>query len=335
LALAELRAVRALRWEGVPSQRDHSLCDIGERTEASAGIPIQLDQAFHAGTEPSRSDERVRRRRRISKLSRRFHSIYYREPGGVLFEIATDPPGFSVDESPEALGSKLMLPDWLEKQRPVLEATLPPLKSKGRCMSAHSFQHIYREGTEAKRYSLLLLHGTGGDERDMLPIADEIAPAATLISPRGQVTENGAPRFFRRFAEGVLNVADWRERSHELANFVAATCADHGISPGTLVAVGYSNGANIAQGLLLLRPEILGAAILFRPMFVTDDIPVNDLTGRRILLLAGDQDPIMSPDDPQRIAQQLQRRGANVTVKILLASHGLVQDDIIETRAWL
>jgi len=201
-------------------------------------------------------------------------------------------------------------------------------------MSTDSFRHIFRPGT-AYPYSLLLLHGTGGNERDMLPLAEEIVPGATLISPRGQVTENGAPRFFRRFAEGVLDVEDWRERSQILADFVTTICTERGISPANLIAVGYSNGANIAQGLLLLRPEVLGAAILFRPMFVTDDVPVSDLKEHRILLLAGDRDPMMSPGDPQRIAQQLKGRGAEVTVKILRASHGLVQDDLVEARAWL
>jgi phospholipase/carboxylesterase len=199
-------------------------------------------------------------------------------------------------------------------------------------MSTDSFRHIYRPGTGA---SLLLLHGTGGNERDMLPLAEEIVPGATLISPRGQVTENGAPRFFRRFAEGVLDVEDWRERSQKLADFVATVCTEHGISPANVIAVGYSNGANIAQGLLLLRPEVLGAAILFRPMFVTDDVPARDLQGYRILLLAGDRDPFMSPDDPQRIAEQLKRRAADVAVKVFRASHGLVPDDIREARAWL
>jgi predicted esterase len=202
-------------------------------------------------------------------------------------------------------------------------------------MSTDSFRHIYRPGTGASPYSLLLLHGTGGNERDMLPLAEEIVPGATLISPRGQVTENGAPRFFRRFAEGVLDVEDWRERSQKLADFVASVCAEHGVSPANVIGVGYSNGANIAQGLLLLRPEVLGAAILFRPMFVTDDVPARDLQGYRILLLAGDRDPFMSPDDPQRIAEQLKRRAADVAVKVFRASHGLVPDDITETRAWL
>ncbi len=208
-------------------------------------------------------------------------------------------------------------------------------QSKGQIMSTPPFRYIYRPGSTSNRSSLLLLHGTGGDEQDMVPLAGEIAPGATVISPRGQIIESGAPRFFRRFAEGVLDVDDWRERSEELADFVTATCVEHGILPETLTAVGYSNGANIAQGLLLLRPEVIGAAILFRPMFITDDIPATDLTGRRVLLLTGDRDPLISPGDSQRLAQQLIHHGANVTVKMLGASHGLVQDDIVQARAWL
>ena len=202
-------------------------------------------------------------------------------------------------------------------------------------MSAPSFHHVYRPGRGGGPYSLLLLHGTGGNEQDMLSLAEEIAPGTAVLSPRGQVVEHGAPRFFRRFAEGVLDIEDWRKRSHELADFVEAARVEHGISPGTLVAVGYSNGANIALGLLLLRPEVLGVAILFRPMFITEDVPAADLTSHRVLLLAGDHDPLMSPGDPERIAQQLRGRGANVTVKMLRASHGLVQDDLIAARAWL
>jgi phospholipase/carboxylesterase len=202
-------------------------------------------------------------------------------------------------------------------------------------MSMQSFRHLYRSGTRASPISLLLLHGTGGDEHDMAPLADVIAPGATLISPRGQVSENGAPRFFRRFAEGVLDIEDWRERSQTLANFVASICAEQGISPNILFAVGYSNGANIAQGLLLLRPEVLGGAVLFRPTFITDDVPVKDLTGRPVLLLGGSHDPITPPEELPRIAQQLQKRGASVTVRTVQASHGLVQDDVTIAQRWL
>ena len=202
-------------------------------------------------------------------------------------------------------------------------------------MSTQPFQHFYRPASAAVPYSLLLLHGTGGDEHDMVPVAEAIAPGAGLISPRGQVIENGSPRFFRRFAEGVLDVDDWRERSQALADFVASICAQHSISPSSLFAAGYSNGANIAQGLLLLRPEVLAGAILFRPMFITDDVPATHLSGRSILLLGGSHDPITPPEDLPQIAQQLEKHGADVTVKTVRASHGLVQDDVVLAQQWL
>ena len=202
-------------------------------------------------------------------------------------------------------------------------------------MNPQSFRHLYRPGTGATPISLLLLHGTGGDENDLVPLADLIAPGATLISPRGQVIENGAPRFFRRFAEGVLDIDDWRERSQALADFVASICAEKGIASNTLCAVGYSNGANIAQGLLLLRPEVLGGAALFRPMFITDDVPVKDLSARPVLLLGGDSDPIMAPENLPRIAELLQKRSASVTVKAVKGSHGLVPEDIVAAQRWL
>jgi phospholipase/carboxylesterase len=169
----------------------------------------------------------------------------------------------------------------------------------------------------------------------MVPLAEAILPGAGIVSPRGQVIENGAPRFFRRFAEGVLDVEDWRERSQALADFVSSICAEHGISPKTLLAVGYSNGANIAQGLLLLRPEVLGGAVLLRPMFITDDIPARDLGGRPVLLLGGSHDPIIPANDLPQVAQQLGKHGAQVTVKTVPASHGLVENDIILVRQWL
>jgi phospholipase/carboxylesterase len=149
------------------------------------------------------------------------------------------------------------------------------------------------------------------------------------------VSENGAPRFFRRFAEGVLDIDDWRERSQALADFVGSICAEQGIAPNTLFAVGYSNGANIAQGLLLLRPEVLGGAVLFRPTFITDDVPMKDLSGHPVLLLGGDSDPITAPEDLPRIAELLQKRSASVTVKAVKGSHGLVPDDIIAAQRWL
>jgi len=202
-------------------------------------------------------------------------------------------------------------------------------------MGAHSFRHFNRPGTGAIPYHFLLLHGTGGDEHDLVPLADAIAPGVGVISPRGQVMENGAPRFFRRFAEGVLDVEDWRERSQALADFVVGVCGQQEISPGNLLALGYSNGANIAQGLLLLRPEVLAGAILFRPMFITNDVPAKDLSGRPVLLVGGSHDPITPAEDLPQIAEELEKRGAQVTVKTIQASHGLVPGDVILVRQWL
>lgn len=197
-------------------------------------------------------------------------------------------------------------------------------------MSAPDFAYFFQPGAEP---GLLLLHGTGGDERALVPLGRRLAPGAALLSPRGRVNERGAARFFRRFAEGVLDVADWRARALELAEFVARKRREFGLA--RLAAVGYSNGANIAQGLLLLRPEVIEAAVLLRPMFVTDDIPEADLAGRRALLLAGRADPLAAAGGIERIRRQLERRGAEVTARVLPAGHNLTEEDAETAAAWL
>ncbi|MDP9254855.1 MAG: alpha/beta hydrolase, partial [Verrucomicrobiota bacterium] len=126
------------------------------------------------------------------------------------------------------------------------------------------FVHEFVSGTSER--TLLLLHGTGGNEHDLIPLGRELDPAAALLSPRGKVLENGMPRFFRRLAEGVFDLEDLKKRTHELADFVVAETQHRKFAADQIVAVGYSNGANIAASMLLLRPEILRAAILFRAM---------------------------------------------------------------------
>src|SRR5213079_1286001 len=125
---------------------------------------------------------------------------------------------------------------------------------------------IYEFVPRSSKRTLLLLHGTGGNERDLIPLGHDLDPNASLLSPRGKVLENGMPRFFRRLAEGVFDLEDLQKRTHELADFVVSAAAHYKIDINGVVAVGYSNGANIAASLLLLRPEILSAAILFRAM---------------------------------------------------------------------
>jgi predicted esterase len=195
------------------------------------------------------------------------------------------------------------------------------------------FIHDFVPGSSPR--TLLLLHGTGGNERDLIPLGRELDPNAALLSPRGKVLENGMPRFFRRLAEGVFDLEDLKYRTTELADFVAAAAQHYGFATDQLVAVGYSNGANIAASMLLLRPENIHRAILFRAMvpLIPDALP--DLSSGRVWIGAGDQDPIISPSEVQRLVELLRRAGADVTIRFFNASHGLTNDDVDAAREWL
>jgi phospholipase/carboxylesterase len=195
------------------------------------------------------------------------------------------------------------------------------------------FIHEFVPGTSSR--TLLLLHGTGGNERDLIPLGRELDSNAALLSPRGKVLENGMPRFFRRLAEGVFDLEDLKYRTNELADFVAAAAQHYGFATDQLVAVGYSNGANIAASVLLLRPEIMHAAILFRAMvpLIPDKLP--DLLSVRVWIGAGDQDPIVPSSETKRLAELLRNAGADVTVRFAKAGHGLTNEDLEAARDWL
>jgi predicted esterase len=195
------------------------------------------------------------------------------------------------------------------------------------------FIHEFVPGSSSR--TLLLLHGTGGNEQDLIPLGRELDPNAALLSPRGKVLENGMPRFFRRLAEGVFDLEDLKYRTDELADFVAAAAQHYGFTTDQLVAVGYSNGANIAASMLLLRPEIMRRAILFRAMvpLVPDTLP--DLSSGRVWIGAGDKDPIVPASETKRLAELLRNAGADVTIRFAKAGHGLTSDDVITARDWL
>jgi phospholipase/carboxylesterase len=195
-----------------------------------------------------------------------------------------------------------------------------------------SFVHRFEPGTEPGRPPLLLLHGTGGDEGDLLPLGRAVAPGSALLSPRGKVLENGMPRFFRRLAEGVFDEEDVRRRAAELAGFVAEARATYRLPAP--VAVGFSNGANIAAALLLLRPEALAGAALVRAMVPLADPSPVDLTGKPVLLLSGAADPIVPAENAARLAAQLGDAGAEVTHRIVPVGHGLSQADVAPAK-WL
>ncbi len=159
---------------------------------------------------------------------------------------------------------------------------------------------------------LLLLHGTGGTEHDLLPLRDHLCPGAAVLSVRGTVLENGMPRFFRRLAEGVFDEDDLRRRTDDLAEFVLSASAEYGIEPGSMVAVGFSNGANIASALLLQRPGVLGAGVLLSAMVPFAQPPAADLTGTLVVLSNGDRDPTIPRRQTQKLADQFRQRRADV-----------------------
>lgn len=193
--------------------------------------------------------------------------------------------------------------------------------------------HEFVPGTSSR--TLLLLHGTGGDERDLIPLGRKLDASAALLSPRGKILENGMPRFFRRLAEGVFDVKDLIHRTNELADFVTAAAEHYGFAIDELAAAGYSNGANIAAAMLLLRPEILSIAILFRAMVPLNLDRVPDLTSARVWIGAGDRDPIIPVAETEGLVELLREAGANVTIHFANAAHGLTNEDIESARHWL
>jgi predicted esterase len=195
------------------------------------------------------------------------------------------------------------------------------------------FIHEFVPGTSNR--TLLLLHGTGGNERDLIALGRELDPNAALLSPRGKVLENGMPRFFRRLTEGVFDLEDLKYRTNELADFVTAAAQHYGFATNQLVAVGYSNGANIAASMLLLRPQVLPIAILFRAMLpLIPEAPPN-LLAVRVWIGAGTHDPIIPASETKRLAELLRSAGADVTIRFLEGGHELTRDDLDAAREWL
>ena len=284
-----------------------------------------------------------------------FHSVYFHEPGGVLFEIATDGPGFAIDEPKEHLGERLMLPPQYESYRSQIEAVLPPIHlpvpggdiaisnatggPEDVSGDALGFVHRYVPPAPGSEYAggttLLLLHGTGGNEEDLIPLGRALVLGAGLLSPRGQVLERGMPRFFRRIAEGVFDQEDLARRTSELAEFVAAAAATYGLDRDGIVAAGFSNGANIAASLLLRRPGVLRAAVLLSPMVPFEPDPLPDLAGTPVFIAAGRADPIAPPAETERLADLLRRCGATVTVHWEPGGHSISDREVAAARTWL
>ena len=284
-----------------------------------------------------------------------FKSVYFREPGGVLFELATDPPGFAVDEPVDRLGERLMLPPQLEEHRAEIENVLPPIHLQASASTmplrasisgpedvsedALGFVHRYVApvgGDElSSRTTLLLLHGTGGDEDDLVSLGRALLPGGGLLSPRGNVLEHGASRFFRRVREGVFDQEDLARRTDELAEFIAGASKTYEFDVDRVVAVGFSNGANIAASLLLRRPGFLRAAVLLSPMVPFRPKTAVELTGTSVFIGAGRADGIAPPAETEELATLLRTARADVTMHWTPNGHSITANEVEAARQWL
>jgi phospholipase/carboxylesterase len=195
------------------------------------------------------------------------------------------------------------------------------------------FVHRYETGSELT--TLLLLHGTGGDENDLLALGRLVAPGAGLLSPRGRVLEHGMPRFFRRLGPGVFDVEDLTAQAHDLAGFVEGAARDYKFRLDRTIAVGYSNGANIAAAILFLRPGLISAAALLHAMvpFAPEKLP--DLRSTEVLVTAGRHDPMVPADEAERLAVLLREAGANVVLEWQSGGHELGRDEVATVQKWL
>jgi phospholipase/carboxylesterase len=199
-----------------------------------------------------------------------------------------------------------------------------------------SYVHRFLPATaDAAPFTLLLLHGTGGTEEDLLPLGTRLAPGAALLSPRGKVLERGMPRFFRRLSEGVFDLDDLKFRAQELADFISAASASYSLDPAHIYAVGYSNGANIAAALMLLAPEVLAGAVLLRAMvpLIPDKMP--DLHRKPVFISAGRRDPIAVPAQAEALAALLTSAGALVTMNWAETGHALEPAELARAGPWL
>lgn len=195
-------------------------------------------------------------------------------------------------------------------------------------------KHIFQKGTDTSRPTFLMLHGTGGTENDLLPLAAKLDPAASVLSVRGNLLENGAPRFFKRLAEGVFDEEDLVFRTKELNEFLDEAAEKYEFDRNNIVAVGYSNGANIAASLLFHYKDALKGAILYHPMVPRRGIDLPDLSGKQVFIGAGKNDPICPPEESTDLKELLENAGATVELHWENSGHQLTGEEFAASRSW-
>lgn len=267
---------------------------------------------------------------------RYFLSLYVRDPAGHLIEFATDGPGFTLDEPPEALGQTLFIPPHDAARAQDLRVMLPQFALPGAeriPMRDLPFIHRFHTPDDPDGSALVLLHGTGGNESDLMPLARRIAARATLLGVRGRSNEEGINRWFRRFDAVTYDQADIRSEAEAFNGFMDGAIQSYGLDAGRISYLGYSNGANLLGAVMLLHPGLVQRAILLRGIAVLEDTPSPDLAGTDVLLLSGEHDPFarMAP----ALEAGLQRSGASLDARTLPAGHDLGAADLEVAKAWL
>ena len=195
------------------------------------------------------------------------------------------------------------------------------------------FIHRFVPGEESAD-TLLVLHGTGGNENDLIGVGQAIAPGAAILSPRGNVLENGAPRFFKRLAEGVFDPKEVRARAEELAKFIRGAAITYRLDSSRIFALGYSNGANVASTVMLIEPGVIQGSILLRPMVVYEPPEKRDLSGSSVFISAGRMDPIVPTSSVEQLAEMFRSANADVTLKWQISGHNLLPSEIREAADW-
>lgn len=197
------------------------------------------------------------------------------------------------------------------------------------------FTHRFIPGEDEDQITLLLLHGTGANEEDLIPLGQQLVPGAAILSPRGKVSEGGAPRFFRRLAEGVFDMEDLAFRTDELAEFIQSAAKHYDFDTEKLVAVGYSNGANIGGSLMLSRPGLLSAAVLLRAMVPFEPETAPDLSGTPVFIASATADQMIPADHAEKLGGILSEAGAEVDQRWVQAGHGLTRPELDQAQQWL
>jgi phospholipase/carboxylesterase len=265
-----------------------------------------------------------------------FYSLYVREPGGTLIEVATDAPGFTADETLETLGTELFIPKHFKADHAALKVMLPQFGLPGEERVTYRdlpFVHRIHMPENWDGTVLVLLHGSGTNETAMLPLGRKVAPNAMLIGLRGRSTDEGSPRFFRRLSQTTFDQKEIASEVEAFVAFIEDIGPAYGVDPARTAFLGYSNGGNMLGATMQLRPEAIAKAILLRSMNVLEERPAVDLSRTQVLSLSATDDfygPLAG-----ELEDRLRSAGAELTAKVLDANHGLGTEDEVIVRAWL